>query len=526
MATDSESDTDSETLEHGRRPNVVLILADDLGFSDIGCYGGEIETPNLDRLASEGVRFTQFYNNGVCAPTRASLLTGLYPAQVGLGDENRATLRNDNNVTIAEVLRSAGYRTLMVGKWHNGHRPDCLPVNRGFDRYWGLLGSCCNYFNPGLPRPGEPPPAHQRENDYRPWGDDESVIIPFTPESRDFYITDAFTDKAIEYLERYGRGDRPFFLYLSYCAPHFPLQAPQEEIAKYRGRYRVGWEQVRRRRYERVLDLDLIEPRFGLSPADERVPAWPDVRDTEYWDLAMAVYAAMIDRMDQGVGRLLRKLRQLGQEGNTLVMFLSDNGGCAGSLHVTPEVPPGPVDSYHTVDAPWANVSNTPFRLFKGFDHEGGTATPFIARWPAVIRRGGTLSRDVAHVIDMMPTLTELSGAVYPEWFEGHEVLPVEGRSFTTLLRGGSGEAERTLFWSYAGARAVRKGRWKLVSQGPPCSRNKLLVPPGHEGWELYDMESDRCELIDLSRNQPEKAAELESLWNDWHRRCMGYGDP
>lgn len=507
-------------------PNIVLIMADDMGYSDLGCYGGEIETPNLDRLASQGARFSQFYNNAVCAPTRSSLLTGLYPAQVGLGEENRPTLRPDNNVTIAEMLRKAGYRTLMVGKWHNGPEPEQLPVNRGFDRYWGLLSGCCNYFNPGLPRPGEPAPAHKAVEDYRHWGDEDRVIRPFTPEKRDFYTTDEFTTKAVEYLDQYGIEDQPFFLYLAYCAPHFPMQAWPEDIEKYQGRYMIGWEEVRRQRYERLLKEGLIEPRWGLSQTDERSPSWQDVENKEYWDLLMSVYAAMVDRMDQGIGLVMEKLRELGKEENTLVLFLSDNGGCPASLHNTPDVPPGPVNSYHTIDIPWANASNTPFRLFKAFDHEGGISTPLIARWPRIIPPGGGIIRDMGHVVDFMPTFLELAGGEYPESYEGREVLPAEGQSLASVLRGEGQNLTRKLFWAFSGCRAIRQGRWKLVSQGPERGRAGFRVPAGHESWELYDVDTDRCELNDLSRTYPERAAELESLWKKWHGRVMPLSRP
>ena len=499
------------------RPNIVLIMADDLGFSDLGCYGGEIETPHIDSLAEDGLRFRHFYNNAVCMPTRASLLTGLYPHQVGAGSSG--TLSDANNVTLAEVLRSAGYRTLMVGKWHNGSRPHELPVNRGFDRYWGLLSGCSNYFNPGLKRDGEPEPAHKLEGNTRPWGFDEEVVRPYTPEDRDFYLTDAFTDKALEFLDLYGHEDRPFFLYLPHCAPHFPMQAWPEDIAKYRGRYLTGWEEVRRLRYERMLQMGLVDAHWGVSPPDDRAPSWADVEDRDDWDLKMAVYAAMVDRMDRGIGRVLERLNELGKEGNTLVLFLSDNGGCAQHINRTPEVPPGPVDSYHTVSAPWANASNTPFRLFKVFDHEGGISTPLIARWPEGIGGGGGITNEVGHIIDFMPTFAELAGASYPTEYDGREVLPMEGRSLVPALEGGTLGERGPLFWEFGGCRAVREGRWKLVTQGPEREHVAMQIPPGQEGWELYDMEADRCELNDLSAELPGKVEELASLWLAWYER-------
>lgn len=508
------------------KPNIVLILADDMGFSDLGCYGGEIETPNLDRLAHNGLRFSRFYNNAVCMPTRASILTGLYPHQVNAG--NKARLLETGNVTIAEILRTAGYRTLMSGKWHNGSRPGELPVARGFDRYWGLLSGSSNYFNPGLPRHGEPEPAHKRPGDMRPWGDDHRVIHPFTPEDPDFYATDAFTDKAIEFLNAYGHDDQPFFLYLAYTAPHFPMQARPEDIEKYRGRFMEGWDVLRERRFERLRELGLLQDCAMLSPRDPFAVPWDDVPDKEAWDLRMAVYAAMIDRMDQGIGRVVSKVRELGKEQNTLFIFLSDNGGCAEPINATPDVPPGPVNSYCTVGASWANLSNTPFRRFKVFDHEGGISTPMIVSWPAVLRgRSGSVCHEVGHVIDLMPTFVELSGAQYPAELHGHPVQPMEGRSLLPILMGEDPGERGPLFWEFGGCRAIRLGQWKAVSEGPERSHVNIPVGPGHEGWELYDMSSDRSETSDLSHRYPDKVKELDSLWQDWWRRVgSAAGEP
>ena len=505
------------------RPNIVLILADDMGYSDVGCYGGEIETPSIDRLAASSLRFTHFYNNAVCMPTRASILTGLYPHQVRAADAGR--LAETGNVTIAELLRGAGYRTLMSGKWHNGNRPGELPVARGFDRYWGLLSGSSNYFNPGLPRKGvlrqaqDEAVAHKRPTDMRPWGDDGKIIDPFTPDDPSFYATDAFTDHAVRFLDQYGREDKPFFLYLAYTAPHFPIQARPEEIEKYRGRYRIGWDELRRRRFERQAEMGLVEKRWGVSERDELAPKWNEVKDRDAWDLKMAVYAAMIDRMDQGIGRMMEKIRKLGKEENTIVVFLSDNGGCAEHIDETPDVPPGPVNSYKTVDAPWANASNTPFRRFKVFDHEGGIATPCVVSWPKVIREG-SICREVGHVIDFMPTFVELAGAKYPAERSGHKVEPMEGRSFAPILRAEKPAPRGPLFWEFRDCKAVRSGSWKIVTQGPERSHVNIPIKPGHEKWELYDMESDRCETRDLAKEHPEKVSELDALWQYWYRRC------
>ncbi|MGQ9581044.1 MAG: arylsulfatase [Armatimonadota bacterium] len=500
------------------RPNIVLIVADDMGYSDIGCYGGEIDTPNLDKLASEGIRFSRFYNNAVCMPTRASLLTGLYPHQVGAAD--RAWLEERGNVTIAEVLHECGYTTLMTGKWHNGARHGTLPTDRGFDHYWGLLSGSSNYFNPGLPRKGEPEPAHKAPGDFRPWGDGAKIVRPFTPEDPNFYATDAFTDRALDFLDKYGRDDQPFFLYVAYTAPHFPIQAPAQEIEKYRGRYRVGWDEIRRRRFERQLELGLVEKRWNLSKRDELAPSWDEVQNKDEWDLKMAVYAAMINRMDYNIGRLLNKLSELGKRENTLVIFISDNGGCAEHIDRTPDVPPGPVNSYKTVDAPWANASNTPFRRFKAFDHEGGIATPCIMCWPKVIKKKGSICSEVGHVIDFMPTFVELAGANYPKERNGARIAQMEGISLAPILRGEKWGPREPLFWEFRGCRAVLAGRWKIVTQGSQRTHVNVPIGPGYDKWELYDMEADRCELNDLSKDYPEKVAELDALWQYWYKRC------
>ena len=506
--------------EPAERPNIVLIMADDMGYSDIGCYGGEIETPNLDRLAARGIRFSKFYNNAVCMPTRASLLTGLYPQQVGAG--RAARLSQTGNVTIAEVLRSTGYRTLMAGKWHNGASPGELPTSRGFDRYYGLLSGCTNYFNPGLKRDGEPEPAHKRSGDMRPWGIDGEVIYPFTPEAPDFYATDAFTDSALGFLDQYGRDDRPFFLYLAYTAPHFPIQARPEDIEKRRGRYMAGWDEIRKRRWEKLVDMNLVEKRWNLSPRDEIAPPWDGIPDKDAWDLKMAVYAAMIDRMDQGIGRVMAKIRELGKEDDTLVIFLSDNGGCAEHINRTPGVPPGPVDSYCTVDAPWANVSNTPFRRYKVFDHEGGISTPFIVSWPKAIQERGSICHEIGHVMDFMPTFVALSGAEYPAERNGHPVQRMEGMNLKPLLSGENPVDRGPLFWEFSGCRAARLGQWKIVTQGPPRNHVKIAIPPGNERWELYDMEADRCELADLADRYPDKVTDMDALWKEWFARHGG----
>ena len=500
------------------RPNIVLIMADDMGYSDIGSYGGEIDTPNLDALAAGGLRFTQFYNNAKCAPTRASLLTGLYSQQVGVvnGPE-----RMRNSATLAEVLKPAGYRTLMVGKWH----AEELPVERGFDRYFGLADGCANFFNPGVRREGEAQPAEK--NYPRKWADGLEVMRPFTPSDPDFYATDAFTDHALDYLNEVR--DEPFFLYVAYTAPHYPLQALPEDIAKYRGKYLKGWDALREERYARMIDMGIVDAKWPLSPRDDRVPAWEDVEDVEKWDLAglkgnkpdgvtaqeavnrdswdlkMAVYAAMVDRMDQNIGRIVEKIEAMGQKDNTLILFLSDNGGCAEIRHQTQDVPPGAVDSYRTVDPPWANVQNTPFRQYKRWNHEGGTATPLIAHWPKVIA-ANALTHQPGHIIDVMATVMDLSGATYPAT-RAHEVVPsLEGKSLLPILRGEVREAHERIYWQFTDCKAVREGDWKLVQAGGAK-------------WELYNLAADRTELNDLTAQHPDRVAAMAAAWDAWSER-------
>jgi len=489
------------------RPNIVLIMADDMGFSDVGCYGGEIRTPNIDRLARRGIRFTQFYNNAKCGPTRASLLTGLYSQQVR--DRRMGTC--PHCVTIAEALKSAGYRTLMAGKWHQ----DSLPVRRGFDRYFGLADGCCNFWNPGKRREGEPAPGRKRKS-WRRWAIDDKEYLPYTPDKKDFYTTDAFTDYALKYLDEYGHEDpstgsgqaKPFFLYLAYTAPHYPLHAWPADIARYKGKYLIGWDELRKRRYARQVKMGLLDAKHAMSPRDKGNPRWADVpeKDRDGWDLKMAVYAAMIDRMDQNIGRVLAKIRELGQADNTLVLFLADNGGCAERVHKTPNIPPGALASYRTVDPPWANASNTPFRKYKSWDHEGGIATPLIACWPARIKEGGQITRQVGHIIDILPTCLDVAGASYPTKRAGKDVLPVEGKSLLDVLDGKTRKGHDAIYWQYGSSRAVRQGKWKLVGRG--------------KTWELFDLDADRTELHDLASSEPRRVERMAAMYSAWQARC------
>ncbi|MHC4442633.1 MAG: arylsulfatase [Planctomycetota bacterium] len=482
-----------------KKPNIVLIMADDMGFSDIGCYGSEIATPVLDKLAGNGLRFTQFYNTARCCPTRAALLTGLYQHQAGIGhmvgDYGLPAYRgflNDGSVTIAEALSRGGYRTLMSGKWHVGEERPHWPVDRGFDSYFGLISGGSNYFRLD---PGRVMAI-----------DDQS----YTPLGDDFYMTDAFSDRAVEFIEKYGGDAAPFFLYVAYTAPHWPLHAWHADIAKYRDKYMIGWDDLRQRRHKRMIELGIVGGSWPMTLRDERVPAWTDVEDKkkELWDLKMSVYAAQIDRMDQGIGKIVTKLVELGEFDNTLIMFLADNGGCAERLdRGKVGFLPGHRDSFTSYGIGWANASNTPFRLYKHWVHEGGISTPLIVHWPSLIKRPGIVHQ-VGHVIDIMATCLDVAGVRYPKSYKGRAITPLAGRSLVPIFRGKKFEADRPIFWEHEGNRAVRLGKWKLVSRYPGL-------------WELYDLRADRTEMNDLAGKNPEKVKELASLYSRW-AECNG----
>ncbi|MBI4874453.1 MAG: arylsulfatase [Acidobacteria bacterium] len=475
-------------------------MADDMGFADLGCYGSEISTPNVDRMAARGIRFTHFTNTARCCPTRAALLTGLYQHQAGVGmmvnDLGRPSYQgylNDRCVTIAEALRPAGYRTLMAGKWHVGEERPHWPTDRGFERYFGLISGASSYFrlDPG---------RKMALNDQ-----------PFTPQGGDYYMTNAFTDHAIEFIDELGRGLAPFFLYLPFTSPHWPAHALQEDIAKYRGKYRLGWDELRRRRYRRMLEMGVIDKRWELTPRDPEVPAWADAKDKDGLDLRMAVYAAQIECMDRNVGRVLAKLKEIGAEDNTLVMFLADNGGCHEVVdRGQAGAPAGTPDSYLSYGRGWANASNTPFRLFKHWVHEGGISSPLVVQWPERIRKGGRISPQFGHVIDLMATAVDAAGAQYPKTFRGLPITPLEGRSLVPAFEGRAVDPQRAVFWEHAGNRAVRQGKWKLVSRYPGR-------------WELYDLEADRGEMHELGAQEPGKAAELERLYSQWAARVGAF---
>jgi len=478
------------------------MMADDMGFSDIGCYGGEIDTPNLNRMAQQGVRFTNFYNTARCCPTRASLLTGLYPHQAGIGhmvqDRGFPSYQghlNENCVTIAEALKPAGYSALMSGKWHVGEERPHWPTDRGFDEYFGLISGASSFW---------------RVDDGREMAVDDQ---PYTPPEEGFYMTDAFTTSACDMIGQYAAAPNPFFLYLAFTAPHWPLHAHPRDIEKYRGKYGMGWDELRRQRHQRMIELGIVRPEWQLTPRDERAPAWEDIEDKEARDLKMAVYAAQIDCMDQNIGRVLAKLEEMGVADNTLILFLADNGGCAEEINrsAVPGTPPGPADSYLSYGLPWANASNTPFRLYKHWVHEGGISTPLIAHWPSGIppELHNTLSGAPGHLIDLMATCVDLAEADYPAEFNGNPITPLEGKSLRPVLETGDREPHEAIYWEHEGNRAIRQQQWKLVSR----------YSTGN-AWELYNLDADRTEMNNLAEKDPDKRDELATLWQAWADRA------
>ncbi len=484
--------------ETAARPNIIYIMADDMGYSDIGCYGGEINTPHLDKLAAEGIKLRSFYNNVRCCPTRASLLTGQYPHTVGMGhmvSKFNAPVQpgpyqgflDAQYPTIAEALKQAGYRTYMAGKWHVGERREHWPMKRGFDHYFGLISGASGYY-------GIIPAEKDTRFIVR---DDAEFKTP--PDG--FYMTDAFTDYAIGYLNEHRdqQPQDPFFLYLAYTAPHFPLHAYESDISRYEAVYQQGWDSIRSKRYEKMKALGLLDERYPLTARPEDIPAWETVTDKEIWARKMAVYAAMIDRMDRNIGRLLETLQNNGQLENTLIVFLSDNGACAENTDRRKLNDPasriGAPGSYLTYDTPWANVSNTPFRKYKRFLHEGGMITPCILHWPARIASQAGYSDGIGHVIDLLPTALELAGAA--------PAPPLPGKSLSYLWNGGQPVA-RAYRWEHEGNKAIREGNWKLVRDEEDA------------GWALYDLQTDPCEIRDLADAFPKRVAELQTAYTAW----------
>jgi len=510
------------------RPNVVLILNDDMGFSDIGCYGGEIETPNLDRLAANGLRFSQFYNTARCSPSRASMLTGLHPHQTGVGiltydsgPEGYAGNLNHRCVTIPQALKRNGYRTYMSGKWHVASsltRPtDTWPLQRGFDEFFGTIIGAGSFYDPNTLTRGNDNVEHEAREPG-------------------FFYTDAISDHAVAFIDQHARehAGTPFFEYVAYTAPHWPLHAHDEDIAKYKGRFDHGWDRLRAERLDKLVEWGILHPQWKLSPRDPTQPPWTEAEHKAWLLRCMEVYAAQVDRMDQGIGRILAALERHGRLDDTLVIFLADNGACAEDIpeNVTidelvnklmiakshtrsgepvhfgndPNRMPGPENTYQSYGTAWANLSNTPFRLYKHWIHEGGISTPLIVHWPQGIREKGTLRHAPGYLPDIMATILDVTGSEYPSTFDGHDVDPLEGTSLRPVFAQ-DGLDRPPMFWEHEGNAAVRIGKWKLVRNYPGP-------------WELYDMEADRTELHDLAALHPDRVADMAQQYDAWAARC------
>lgn len=490
-----------------KQPNIVIILADDLGFSDIGAFGSEIKTPNLDKLARKGLSLKQFYNAGRCCPSRASLLTGLYSHQAGIGDmvQNKGFpayqgYLNENCITIGQALKQAGYSTIVSGKWHVGLVPSAWAVNRGFDESFTLQNNGSSYYN-----------SQPLYNDGRTvtfLNGNKEIIRTDTSK----YLTQAITDFAINALEKQRKKQKPFFLYLAYNAPHWPIQALPEDIAKYKGKYLQGWDKLRANRFKKLKALGMVNQNWELSKRFENVPDWDklSVEEKEKWDTRMAIYAAMIDRMDAGIGEVLQKIKALGEESNTIVLFLSDNGGSADDVknwnYVTQKNgEAGSVSSIDSYESPWGNASNTPFKLFKKNTHEGGIASPFIAYFPNHIKAGIKSNRP-SHLIDIFPTLLDYAGIQYPNTFNGKTLTPLEGISLKNEFEGKKSNIHKALFWEHEGSRAIRKGNWKAVAEN-------------NQAWELYNLRNDRTETKNLAKENPKILQQLITTHELWSKK-------
>ena len=494
--------------QQNARPNIVIILTDDLGFSDIGCFGSEISTPNLDKLAKKGVTMTNFYNCARCCPSRASLLTGLYPHQAGVGDmtDNKGYppyqgYLNSNCITIAQALKQAGYYTITSGKWHVGMDSSAWACKRGFDKSFTMMNNGSSYYT------NEPL-----------YNDGKTITFmkdckEIKREDTTYYLTKYITDFAVKAIEEQKSSGKPFFLYVTYTAPHWPLQAMQEDIKKYKGKYRKGWDAIREKRYKKQIANGIIKPTWKLSARYEKVLNWQSLSETEKenWDARMAIYAAMVDRMDKGVGEIVEALKKTGKEENTIILFLSDNGGSADEVQKLKTVikkngQPGSAASIDSYDPSWGNVSNTPFRLFKKNMHEGGISTPFIAYYPG-FAKAGTINNSTAHIIDIMPTCLELAGAKYPVYYNENKLTPLEGISLAGIIKSGAGIGNDTLYWEHEGNKAIRAGKWKLVYEAE------------YGNWELYDMEKDRTETTNLSASYPALVTKLLNAYQKWEKK-------
>ncbi|MDE0839728.1 MAG: arylsulfatase, partial [Kiritimatiellae bacterium] len=531
------------------RPNIIVILSDDMGFTDIGCYGSEIETPALDGLAANGMKFTQFYNTGRCCPTRASLLTGLYPHQTGLGhmtaskylEPGYVNSIGENCVTMAQVLKTAGYRNYHVGKWHVFKESDSSdlsnpnfqnwPKQRGFDRNYTMLSGAGSFFDPK---------TMVRDNTRISVNADKE----YEPET--YYFTDAISDNAVTYIKDHQQQHRnkPFFIYVAYTAAHWPMHALPKDIAKYKGHYDAGYDAVRKARYAKAKKEGVIGDESVLTPT---VGDWANVKNRE-WELrCMEVYAAMVDNMDQGIGRIVGTLKSEKIFDNTLICFMQDNGGCAEGmgrrargkltsradkptkppmkdtdlqmgmipsqtrdgypLLMGPGVMPGPADTYIGYGRDWANVSNTPFREYKHWVHEGGVATPMILSYPDGVSKTGSIAKDPGHLIDIMATCVDYAGATYPTEFAGKTITPMQGVSLRPVLEGKALNRGKPVFFAHEGNSAIREGRWKLVAKKKDVKA---------DNWELYDMQVDRSETNNLAAKHPERTADMKKRWYAW----------
>lgn len=505
--------TDKKNSLH---PNIILIMADDMGFSDLGCYGGEIQTPNLDALAKTGVRYSQFYNAARCCPTRASLLTGVYPHQAGMGWMTNANMGtpayqgdlSKNAATIAEVLKAAGYGTYMTGKWHvsntrkdNGGIKDNWPAERGFERFFGIVGGAGNYFKL---------PVYSNNEKY--------------PSPDNFYLTHAISDSSVMFIDRHlqEKSGNPLFLYVSYTAPHWPLHALKQDVDKYRGVYDEGWDALREKRLKKQYELGLWEKEVELSPREAKVPAWDSLSKPEKDEFAlrMAIYATQVHAMDQGIGRIVNKLQELGQLDNTIIFFLADNGGCAEfiSSGKSKDLTGDLADTYESYRIHWANVSNTPFREYKHWVHEGGVRTPLIVHWPDGIDKdlNNRFIRDYGHLTDIMATCVELSGAHYPDTMNGNPIVPMQGVSLVPHFSGKL-NGKGPIFWEHEANIGIRDGDWKLVAKTP---ENEAFDPGS---LELYNIQEDPTELHNLADEFPEKLDNMYRAWEEWAHYVQVY---
>ena len=530
-----------------KKPNVIVILTDDMGFSDIGCFGSEIKTPNIDKLAANGISFTHFYNTSRCSPSRASLMTGLYPHQAGMGflsnyNYDEAGYVDDlskNAVTMAEVFKQAGYATYMSGKWHLNKEKSIpndrsnWPLQRGFDRFFGMLIGSGSFYDPGTLM------------------QDNTFIAP----GKDFYLTHAITDNVVRFIDENPK-EKPFFFYIAYTAAHWPLQAPENEIQKYKGVYDKGWDETRKQRFEKLKKLGIISKKAVLTERGVDIPEWKNEPMKEWQVRRMEVYAAMVDIMDQGIGKIISTLEKNGELENTVIFYMHDNGGCAETLNsketeipLTDEqkkgkpfakdsiflgkiptytrdgefirsgkgVMPGPANTWTAYGEEWANVSSTPFRLYKHFVHEGGIATPLIVHWPEGIKAKGKLRTQPGHLIDIMATCVEIAGLNYPINFNGNAIHPLEGKSLVPAFTNKAIPRE-FIFWEHEGNRAIRMGNWKLVSK---TRKQKKFTPADENLWELYDMDRDPSEINNLALKYPDKVKTMAALWEKEAQRTM-----